>query len=87
MMSILGRIFGLRAPGAGDIAYDRAMNESADLLNQMREHSCSTDAARAVMADVWAQNHNIPFVTTVYQVVQEMKSGIEQQREQGRAAE
>jgi hypothetical protein len=88
MSRILARLFGWsREPGPGDIAYDRAMNESADLLNRMREYSCSTDAARAVMADVWAQNHNVPFVTSVYQTVQEMKSGIEQKPEQGRAAE
>jgi hypothetical protein len=48
---------------------------SDDLLRRMQDNSRSTDAARAVMADVWAQNRNIPFMTTVYEAVAEAKSG------------
>lgn len=76
MTSLLGRLFKPRPES--DDSYARAMNVSGDLLARMRETSQSTDAARAVMADIWAQNHNVPFMTTVVETVQEMKSGIEQ---------
>lgn len=73
MRKLLNLFFGTtRTPS---LVYARAINESSDLLRRMREHSGSTDAARAVMADVWAQNHNVPFMTTVYETVQELKSG------------
>lgn len=78
MTSILGRLFGRRP--APDDSYARAMIISGDLLTRMREASESTDAARAVMADVWAQNNNVPFLTTVYEAAQEAKSSIEQKR-------
>lgn len=82
MRGMLARIFRSRAaepaPSKGDVAYEAAMNESDELLKQMRNASSSSDAARAVMADVWAQNHNVPFLTTVYETVQEMKSGTDQ---------
>lgn len=85
MTSILGRIFpdrtgGPVVPSRGDIAYADAMRESDDLLRRMRESSGSSDAARAIMSDVWAQSHNIPFLTTVYESVQEAKSGPESNR-------
>lgn len=76
MTSILGRIFG--SPPDEDDSYARAMNASDELIARMREASNSTDPARAIMADVWAHNHNIPFLTTVGEAVQEMKSGTNQ---------
>lgn len=82
MTSLLGKIFGGRseapAPIRGDMAYAMAMVESDDLLKRLRESSRSTDAARAVMSDIWAQNRNIPFLTTVTESVQEAKSPLEQ---------
>lgn len=78
MTGLLGRIFGVRAEAAGDVAYHEAMRVTSDLITKMRESSNSTDAARAIMADVWAQNHNMPFLTTVYESVQEAKSGPDQ---------
>lgn len=82
MTSILGRIFGghaeAPAPNRGDMAYAAAMVESEELLKMLRDSSDSTDAARAVMADIWAQSHNVPFLTTVVETVQEMKSPLEQ---------
>lgn len=59
----------------GDIAYEQAMRASADLLHRIREAGRESDAAREVMADVWSQSQNIPFMTTVYQAVQEAKTG------------
>lgn len=84
MTSILGRIFGHAKPpplpAAGDLAFDRAMGKSDGILRKMVECSSSTDAARAVMADVWAQNHNVPFLTTVYQAVQEVNLSTDPKR-------
>lgn len=82
MTSILSRIFpnrsGKPAPTQGDRAYAAVMGESDDLLKRMRENSGSTDAARAVMADVWSQHHNVPFMTTVVEAVQEAMAPLKQ---------
>jgi hypothetical protein len=83
MTSILGRIFGNTPsppplPGAGEQVYQQAMTESRALREKMRECSSSTDAVRAVMADIWAQNNNVPFLVTVFEAVQEVKSGTDQ---------
>lgn len=80
-MGLLDRIIFPRRSGTADIAYQLAMGESGDLIRRMREDSNSKDAARAVMADVWAQSHNVPFMATVVEAVQEIKSGIEQRPE------
>ena len=77
-MGWLDRIIFPQRRGSADIAYEQAMGVSDDLIQRMRETSSSKDAARAVMADVWAQSHKIPFMTTVIETVQEMKSGIVQ---------
>lgn len=61
--------------------YQQAMAVSDDLLERMREASQSTDAARALMADLWHQKHNMPFLTTVYESVQEAKSPTSQRPE------
>jgi hypothetical protein len=72
-MGLLSRILFPRRRGNSDVAYKQAMGVSSDLINRMREYSNSNDAARAVMADIWAQHNNIPFMTSVYQTVEEMK--------------
>lgn len=66
----------------GDAAYDRAMDASADLLFRIREAGREADVARSVTADIWSQAQNVPFMTTVYQAVQEAKSGPESMRDQ-----
>ena len=73
-MGWIDRILSPRRNGAATHVYNQAMGESGDLIKRMREHSISTDAARAVMADIWAQHRNIPFMTSVYETVQEMKA-------------
>lgn len=89
MMDVLKRIFGMssnRADSAfrmsGDVAYDRAMDASADLLFRIREAGRESDVARSLMADIWSQAQNIPFMTSVYEAVQEAKSGPEALRDQ-----
>jgi len=91
MKAVIDRILGLPAegnghhhdaPSKGDTAYMRAMDASDDLLYRIREAERETAAARAVIADVWSQAQNIPFMTTVYEAVQEAKSGPAVVREQ-----
>lgn len=72
-MRFLNRIFRPQRRKASDIAFRRAMGVSSDLINRMRQHSTSNDAARAVMADIWDHHRNIPFMATVYEAVEEMK--------------
>jgi len=79
-MSILGRFFGNSDPSRADRAFGAAMQISDDLISNMREASKSKDVFRAVMADIWAQHHNIPFMATVYEAVREMKSATTDQQ-------
>jgi hypothetical protein len=79
MISWLRRLFGYDDPSRADSAFGTAMQESGDLIIRMREASNSNDVFRAMMADIWAQHRNVPFMTTVYESVQEMKSGTDQQ--------
>jgi len=80
-MKILNRLMCTPIVSRGDAAYGEAMRSSNELLAYMRDASKSTDAARAIMADVWAQSHNIPFLTTVYESVREMKDAVTQRPE------
>jgi hypothetical protein len=86
MTSLLGRIFNGKPPPApgpsrGEAAYAKAMATSDDLLTRMRSASQSTDPFRALLADIWAQHHNVPFMTTVVEAVEEAKSPLEQRPE------
>jgi len=82
-MRILGQFFGNSAPSRADRAFGAAMQISDDLISTMRETSKSKDVFRAIMADIWAQHHNIPFMATVYEAVREMKSATtDQENEQ-----
>lgn len=76
LMRMLARYRGTQS--AGDCAYHQAMAVSEDVLTRMREASRSNDPARAVMADLWSQKHNIPFMASVVEVVEEMKSPLKQ---------
>jgi hypothetical protein len=88
MMDFLRRIFGMADEGPqreprmkGDVAYDRAMDASADLLFRIREAGRESDVARTLITDIWTQAQNIPFMTTVYEAVQEAKAGPETMRD------
>lgn len=61
----------------GDLLYDKAMADSADLLVRIREAGREADLARSLVADIWSQAQNMPFMTTVYEAIQEAKSGPE----------
>ena len=62
----------------GQAAYRRAMEVSDDLISQMRQASSLRDTGRSVVADIWKRRHNVPFMTTVYEAVAEMKSATDQ---------
>lgn len=81
MTSVLGRLFGARAeerravqspPTESRVAV--ALRESDELLQKMRTAYQSNDPVRQAMADLWAQRHNVPYVTSVYETVQEMNA-------------
>lgn len=85
MTSLIGRMFS-RAPATAAMAveptpYQLAVAATDDLLEKMRAYSNGSDAARAIMADVWAQNHNVPFLTTMHEAAQEAAAGIKQRSE------
>lgn len=71
-MRIFGKMFN-RQPSRGDAAFSEAVRANTELIARMREGSQSNDPIRALMADLWSQHHNIPFMTTVYEAVKEMK--------------
>lgn len=71
---MLRNLFVPRTPSAADLAYNRAMAESGTLIRKMRECSDDRNPIRAIMADIWAQSHNVPYVATVYESVQEMNA-------------
>jgi hypothetical protein len=71
-MRIFRRLFGGRRRSRSDQVYGNAMNLGAELVSYMRQASLSDDPARAVMADIWSQRHNVPFMATVYEATQEM---------------
>lgn len=62
----------------GDMAYQKAVAVSEDVIQRMREASNSNDPARAVMADLWHQRHNVPFMVTIVEAIEEMKSPVRQ---------
>lgn len=85
MTSILGRMFGkpreAAASAPADTAYQRAVAVSDDLLGRMRVAYASSDPARQVFADILAQRHNMPVMTTIYEAVQEATSPLKQKPE------
>jgi hypothetical protein len=57
--------------------FEAAMKESGDLIQYFREASNDHHPIRAMMADLWLQRHNVPFVTTTYEAMTEMKSAVQ----------
>lgn len=75
MMAFLRRMLHLeQQTTSGNVAATRALAESDALIKKMRETSGSNDAWRAVLADIFLQRHNVPYMTTVYESTQEMNA-------------
>jgi hypothetical protein len=70
-MTIFGRIFGDHHMTLGQAAYNRAMKVTDDFISQIRQASHSP--VRSVVSDVISHGDNMPFMTTVYEAVEEMK--------------
>lgn len=81
MMAALARIartvFGSSPPPlpARTPKFEVAIRESDDLIRRFKEASEDPHPIRAMMADLWMQRHNVPYVTTVYEAGQELFSG------------
>lgn len=73
-MGFLERLFLPQREGSSDAAYHRAMGASGDLICQMRASTEPSSPARGIVADINRQRHNIPFLTSVYETVREMKA-------------
>lgn len=73
-MRFLRHMFKKSKNSTFDQSFGVALALSDDLIDKMREDSKSKDVFRAVMADIWAQKHNVPFMATVFEAVREMKA-------------
>ena len=58
--------------GPSDIAYREAMRVSDDLLDRMRNSAVAGDVNRTLLGALLARRNNIPFLTSVYETIQEM---------------
>lgn len=67
----------------GEAAYRRAMAETGELIERMRKASASGDPIRGVMADLWFQRHNVPYVTTIFEANAEMSAAVSQNKPPG----
>jgi hypothetical protein len=60
------------AAGVAEVAYQKAMWVSDDLLEKLRHPSATNAASRALLHTLLEHQHNIPFLTSVYETVQEV---------------
>lgn len=58
--------------GPSDIAYREAMRVSDDLLERMRNSTIAGDVNRTLLGALLSKRNNIPFLTSVYETIQEM---------------
>ncbi len=78
-MDWLRRFIRIESRHRNDVAYAKAVALTDDILFRMRKPNRDTEAARSVVADVWSQARNTPFMTTIYQTTQEMTAPLKQQ--------
>lgn len=74
-------VYGSSSLRNSDIPYYRAVAATNDVMARMASSPRTTDAARAIMSDIWAQAHNVPFMTTLYETTQEMNAPLKQKRD------
>ncbi|CAN7372128.1 hypothetical protein LJR220_003315 [Bradyrhizobium sp. LjRoot220] len=78
MNYIIVRLF-QRAPTNGHHdPYAAAMSISDELIDKMRAANGTMDTVRSLVTDILQRRHNVPVVTTIYEAVQEMKAGTDQ---------
>lgn len=52
---------------------DIAINMADNLTSQIRNLNGNTGTVKEMISDIWHYRENTPFVTTVYEAIQEMK--------------
>lgn len=57
---------------ANDLA-DIAIDMADNLTNQIRNLNGNTHTVKQMISDIWYFRENTPFVTTVYEAIQEVK--------------
>lgn len=78
-MTLFERLRALLSNGEAykpDPAYSKAIEMSNDLIDKMRKNQDAKNPVTALMADIWMQRHNIPYMTTVYEAVQEVDAAV-----------
>lgn len=74
---ILGWLFLLRkpklkVPSTSQLAYDRAMAESGELIGAMREaNELPAPPVQAVLCEVWSNRRDMRFLATVFELATE----------------
>jgi len=52
---------------------DKAIEMADDLTSHIRNLNGNTNTVKSIISDIWHYRENTPFVTTVYEAVQEVK--------------
>lgn len=60
-------------PRGFDGKYARAMALTSEVEEKMRERAASPDPVRAMLADMWFQNHDVALVADAYEASQESR--------------
>lgn len=80
-LKIFGAGNGVGQRSETESKYATAMKISDELRERMRSYSEGADPAKGVLADIWSQRHNVPFMTTVVEAVAEAGAAIKQRPE------
>jgi hypothetical protein len=54
---------------------DKAIDMADNLTNEIKNLNGNTHTIKAMISDIWHYRENTPFVTTVYEAIQEVKPG------------
>lgn len=54
---------------------DQAISMADTLTHDIRNLNGNTHTIKAMISDIWHYRENTPFVTTVYEAIQEVKPG------------
>lgn len=61
-----------------DQKYEAAMQETADVINRLRDPHAPRPLVIEIFKELWRERHNAPVMTTIYQAYQEMMSPVRQ---------
>lgn len=79
MIRDIWRLWTSRCPTLAEEKYYRAMQMSSDLLRRIRGERIH-DPALMVVSDVISHRNNVPYMTTVYEAVEEVNAPLKQAR-------